>query len=261
MVLGPLAGVIRDRPLVVVPTGPLQSLPWSVLPSCRARPVSVAPSAALWLAACEAPLGGSGVAVAAGPGLPGAEAEAVTVARIHGVEPLLGALAGVGAVTAAIDGVNLAHLAAHGHVHPRNSLFSAVRLADGPLAVHDLERLRRAPDLVVLSACNVGSHAVVAGDELLGLTATFLAAGTQQVVASVLPVPDAATATLMEAFHAGLASGETAAAALARAQGSVDPADFSAVAAAAGFISMGAERAFVATARPDTRGALAGLRS
>lgn len=244
LVLAPLTRLTQGRPLVLVPTGPLQSLPWSVLPSCVARPVTVAPSAALWLAAHEAPDGGDGVVVAAGPGLPGAEREAAAIGRIHGVDPLVGAVATVDTVSAAIDGVHLAHLAAHGHVHPRNSLFSAIHLGDGPLAVHDLERLRRTPDLVVLSACNVGAHVVTSGDELLGLSATFLAAGTHQVVASVLPVPDVETASLMEAFHQVLAGGATAAAALATAQASVDPDDFAATAAAAGFVSMGAERPF-----------------
>jgi hypothetical protein len=35
--LAPLAAQVRDRPLVLVPTGPLQWLPWSLLPSCRGR--------------------------------------------------------------------------------------------------------------------------------------------------------------------------------------------------------------------------------
>ena len=49
--LAPLAALLGDRPLVVVPPGPLQSLPWPMLPGCAGRPVTVAPSAASWLAA------------------------------------------------------------------------------------------------------------------------------------------------------------------------------------------------------------------
>ena len=48
LLLRPLAAQLRDRPLVLVPTGALQSIPWSVLPSCLGRPVTVSPSAALW---------------------------------------------------------------------------------------------------------------------------------------------------------------------------------------------------------------------
>ncbi len=239
LVLGPLARAVGDRSLVLVPTGPLQSLPWSVLPSCVGRPVSVAPSAALWCAAERAPLDGDGITVAAGPGLPGADAEARAVAGLHGVTPILGGTATAAALSRALDGVRMAHIAAHGDVHPTNPLFSAIQLHDGPLTVYDLEHVVRAPELVVLSACNVGRAAVTAGDELLGLTATFLAHGTRQVVASVMPVPDIETTTFMVAFHELLRTGRPAGAALAEAQAAVDVGDHAAVAAAAGFVSLG----------------------
>ncbi|MFC7613927.1 hypothetical protein ACFQV2_10575 [Actinokineospora soli] len=80
---------VPDRPLVVVPTGALHGAAWSLLPSCAGRPVTVAPSATLWLAATGVETSGD-VAVAAGPGLSRAEAEARAVAAIHGADPLLG---------------------------------------------------------------------------------------------------------------------------------------------------------------------------
>ncbi|WP_147268970.1 CHAT domain-containing protein [Sphaerisporangium album] len=49
--LGPLAGDIGDRPLVIIPTGALHTLPWPVLPACHGRPLCVASSAAAWLTA------------------------------------------------------------------------------------------------------------------------------------------------------------------------------------------------------------------
>jgi CHAT domain-containing protein len=180
------------------------------------------------------------------------------VADTHGVRPLLRGDATVDAVAAAIDGAHLAHIAAHGHVHPRNSLFSSIELDDGPLAVHDLERLFRTPDLVVLSACSVGTATVTAGDELLGLGATFLAHGTQQIVASVMPLPDAATAPLMTAFHQQLRAGRSAADALATAQALVDPDDPAATAAAAGFVCMGADRSLALAEAPVAAMAAAG---
>ena len=48
LLMRPVASQTADRPLVVVPTGALQSLPWSILPSCAGRPVTVTPSATLW---------------------------------------------------------------------------------------------------------------------------------------------------------------------------------------------------------------------
>ena len=239
LLLQPVASHTADRPLVVVPTGALQSLPWSILPSCAGRPVTVTPSATLWHAGRRDRGQGGAALVAAGPGLPGADTEAAAIAALHQVSALAGAAATVEAVTASLDGARLAHLAAHGRVHPDNPLFTSLTFADGPLTVYDVERLRQAPQLVVLAACDVGRSAVRAGDELLGLSATFLALGTRHVIASVVPVPDAETAPLMIAFHRLLATGVPATPALAQAQTQLGLSHPAAIAAAAGFVSIG----------------------
>jgi CHAT domain-containing protein len=245
VLLAPLANELADRPLVLVPTEPLHALPWSTQPSCAGRPVTVAPSAALWFAAHARPSAGprgaeSGtVVVVAGPGLPGAQAEAAAIAAIHSTSPLDGATATVAATMAALNGAGLAHLAAHGRVHPDNPLFSALLLADGPLTAYDLERLPRLPRLVILAACDSGRLVVRAGDELLGLTATLLSRGTNQIVAAVVPVPDAETTPLMVEMHRLLAAGESPSAALATAQEKVTRDASPAAAAAAGFVCLG----------------------
>ena len=126
----------------MVPAGALQSLPWPILPSCAGRPVTVTPSAALWLggrAGAAEPRSGPGL-VAAGPGLPGAEREAAAVAALHGVRPLLGGTATVDSVAAGLDGARVAHLAAHGRVHPSNPLFTSLTFTDGPFTVYDVEQ-------------------------------------------------------------------------------------------------------------------------
>ncbi len=233
LLLQPLG--LGDQPLVIVPTGPLQGLPWPVLPSCAGRPVAVSPSAALWRkAAAPTGEGAAGPIVAvAGPGLPDAAAEVAEVAAIHGVTPVEG---GAEETLAALDGARLAHLAAHGRVNAANPLFSALQLSDGPLTVYDLERLRIAPKLVVLAACESGRSVVKAGDELLGLSTTFLALGTRCVVASMVPVPDARTRPLMIALHERLAAGLPAATALAQTQH-----DAGDDVTAAGFVCIGAD--------------------
>jgi tetratricopeptide (TPR) repeat protein len=243
ILLGRLPAETGDRSLVLIPTGVLQSLPWSVLPSCRGRPITVAPSAALWHAGHRTPEQVGHVAIAAGPGLPGARMEATAVAAIHHTNPLVGASATVEAVTTALSGAGLAHLAAHGWIHPANPLFSSLRLADGPLTIYDLERLKQAPQLVVLAACDTGRAVVLAGDELLGLSATFLSLGSRQIIASVIPVPDAETTPLMIEFHQLLVTGLPAASALATAQRRLSDDSHAAMAAAAGFVCMGSEYA------------------
>jgi tetratricopeptide (TPR) repeat protein len=256
---GPLAGEIGDRPLVLIPTGVLQSLPWSILPSCSGRPVTVSPSAALWCTGLRPPDAGGHTVVASGPGLPGARSEAEEVAAIYRTTALVDDRANVGAVTAALDGADVAHLAAHGRVHLHNPLFSSLGFADGPLTVYDLEALHRAPQLVVLAACDIGRPVVPAGDELLGLGAAFIVQGTRQIVASVTPIPDAQATPLMVAFHRALAAGNSASVALAESQRQLASEDTVAMATAAAFVCVGAEYSLPPHLDPQPRPVAAGL--
>jgi CHAT domain-containing protein len=217
---------IGERPLVIVPAGPLHAVPWAVLPSCRGRAVSVAPSVRCWLRAAR--VGGAAAAGnavhgvssvwVAGPGLGHAEREVRALQESAGGRLLLGDEASVDGVLTALEGTQIAHIASHGHFRADQPLFSHVELADGPLYGYDLERLRCAPRLVVLSACEAGLSSMPAGAEMTGLAAVLLRRGTAALVASVLPVSDERTPAVMMSLHAGLRSGLGPAAALAAAQ-------------------------------------------
>ena len=102
-------------------------------------------------------------------------------------------------------------------------LFSSLELCDGPLNVYELQRLSRAPELIVLSGCDLAVSDTRPGDELLGFAAALIGMGSRTVIASVAPVPDAATKRLMIALHELLLAGESPAAALARAQAALGP--------------------------------------
>ena len=231
-----------DRSLVVVPTGTLHSVPWSLLPTCAGRPVTVSPSATLWHTAATRQRADSGAVVSvAGPGLPGAATEAREVASLYdGAVLLVDAAATAPAVLASMDGAAQLHLAAHGRVRSDNPLFSSLLLSDGPLTVYELEQLARAPRQVTLSACDTGRAHTVTGTEVLGFGAALLSAGTQTLVAPVVPVPDVATVPVMVAYHQALRDGLTPAAALATAQAGIDRSDGVTAAAAAGFVCLGA---------------------
>jgi len=218
--LGPIERLLGDRDLVIVPTMSLHALPWPALPSLQGRPVSVAPSAAQWVDAACAPRRRTGdVVLVAGPDLMFAEPELRAVGRHYrGAVRLRGQSATAERVQLAIDGARVAHIACHGHFRTDNPQFSSLRMADGPLMVYDLERLRQAPDLIVLSACDTALSAVHPGDELVGLSSALFALGTRTLVAAVSPVDDEAAMTLMIDFHARLAHGRSPAAALADAQ-------------------------------------------
>ena len=154
----------------------------------------------------------------AGPGLDHAEPEIAALAeRYPDAVVLTGAAATAAATAAALDGVALAHVATHGRFRADHPLFSSLDAADGPLYVYDLERLGATPQLLVLSACESALSGVRPGDELMGLASAVFALGTRTLIASVTPVNDADTRTLMLALHAGLAAGRPPAEALAAA--------------------------------------------
>jgi CHAT domain-containing protein len=242
LLVRPLLGEVGDRPLVVVPPASLHAVPWSTMPSCRDRPVTVAPSATTWLrAAASRPPRHRQVLLAAGPGLPGATAEVQALSRMHaGAIALAGPDATAAAVSAGLDGASLGHLAAHGVFRADNPLFSSLMLADGPLTVYDLERLNRAPHLLVLSSCDSGLAGVRAGDELMGLAAAMFPLGTAGIAASVVPVPDGATLQLMSGLHERLVAGASLPVALTGARSTLDADDPAAMAAGAAFVALGA---------------------
>ncbi|GAA3178151.1 CHAT domain-containing protein [Nonomuraea roseoviolacea] len=218
LLLRPVEREIAERPLVVVPAGVLHTVPWAALPCLRGRPVSVAASAAAWLAAgrrAPVPDGAPVVAAAAGPGLAHARTEVDRVLAGHprGRE----VPARTGPVMEALAAADVLHLAAHGVFHARSPLLSSITLDDGPLMAYDLLRLPRSPGLVVLSACDAGMARVPAEGALLGLAGAFLARGTACVVAGMVPVRDDDARAVMTLFHELLAHGEPPASALAAA--------------------------------------------
>jgi tetratricopeptide (TPR) repeat protein len=295
LLLGEARGQLGDGPVVVVPPGRLQAVPWALLPSLRRCALSVAPSAASWLSADRArasdraslaqhhPAGR--VVLARGPRLASGGAEVLQVAEEYSAERAAGGRSGaaggrsgaaggrsgaaggrsgaagrrsgtdspqaggelvvlgdgtatVASVLQCIDGADLAHIAAHGVFRADSPLFSSLSLDDGPLTVYDLERLRRGPRNLVLSSCDSGLLAPAGADEVLGLAGCLIPLGTTGIVASVLPVNDAAAVPLMIALHRELRTGADLADALCRARRGA--ADVLAVATGWSFVCLGA---------------------
>lgn len=211
--------------LFVVPGGatmrlPFAVLPWRGEPLGVARPISVLPSASV-LCLPQRVRTGNGRALVVGnpramswsPGqdqpavslspLPGAESEAVAVARVlDEVEPLTGPDATLDRVLPLLPKASVVHLATHGILDADAPLASAIALADGAqLTVGALVGQRLSADLVVLSACHTGTGAAVRGDELLGFGRTLLAAGARAAVVTSWAVNDTSAAVLMTEFH------------------------------------------------------------
>lgn len=220
LLLGPLHGLLGDRPMVIVPSGPCHALPWPTLPSLRGRPVAVSPSAALWLRAVSADgPDRRGSVLVAGPGLAHGTQEISQLSELYGAATTLTGAEATGArLAGAMEGCDLVHIAAHGSFRADNPLFSSLRLADGPLTVYDLERLRRIPRRIVLSACEAGQSVVTSSQELMGVSSALLSLGASTLVASVVAVSDEVTKSLMVELHRSLLQGRGPAEALASAQ-------------------------------------------
>jgi hypothetical protein len=225
------------RPVVVVPTGRLHGLAWRVLPRLAHQVVSVVPSLQGWAAGHHEHVRPRTTALIAGPHLEAASREVTTLARIHPRARLLD----VGSSTAercldALEHSSLVHFSCHGSFRSDNPLFSSLQVSDGDLTVYDLERCRRLPTTLVISACSVAQTAVLRGGGLLGMTSALIQLGVSSVIAPLTPVSDERSVALMVRLHGELRAGVPPAEALATASvldGELDP-------TAAAFVAIGA---------------------
>ena len=231
-------GLPGDGDVVVVPPAGLLTVPFGLMPSLRGRAVSVAPSLALWRRATQPPstavAGRQRVTLVAGPRLSAAQQEIVALAGTHEEATVLsGTAATVAAAVAALDGARLGHVAAHGTFRADAPLFSSLEMVDGPLMIHDIDRMARPPTLLVLSACDTGGVRPIGADEALGLVSGLLALGVRGVVASVVPINDDAAVPVMTHTHDAVGRGGSLAEGLRRARMMSEPDSVTAATAAA----------------------------
>lgn len=220
VLFGDAVRALGDGPLIVVPPARLHATPWGVLPALRNRPFAVAPSAASWLRAGSrrAPERRD-VVLVAGPNLGSRGAEVTTLRRTYDDARVLASGAATCEDTlSALNGAWLAHVAAHGVLRADNPLFSALTLDDGPLTVYDLERLKRAPYRLILSACESGIGTNAGADEVLGLASAVISLGTAGLLGSTVIVDDDAAVEVSLIVHEHLRAGADLAHALYRAR-------------------------------------------
>ena len=127
-----------------------------------------------------------------------------------------------------LSAYRVVHFATHGLLdtqHPQLSGLVLSRVSeqgaprDGFLRLHDIYQMRLSADLVVLSGCKTALGKNLRGEGIIGLTHGFFHAGAAQILASLWPVRDKATAELMRRFYRGLfQDGLSTAAALRQAQ-------------------------------------------
>lgn len=229
LVLQPLeAHLGRTNQLIVAPAGLLHTLPFAALWDgdhylIERFQMATVPSASLFVKLRSDRTGRSqGSMVVAGipdaltPNIPNEIAH--VAAQLPGCSVLLGEDATAAATQTALQGSALAHIACHGRYARQHPKASGLKLADRWLTLAEISRLRLANAHVTLSACDTGRVSIHAGDELVGLTRGFYAAGARSLIVSLWPVNDSSTTDLMTRVYAGHAGGASFGAALRQAQ-------------------------------------------
>ena len=218
----PLA-LAADTPLVISPPAGLRRVPWSAL---HPAPVFVVPAASFWPRTQQPQPGAGRVVLIAGPDLPGASEEVVRLRELHH-EPtvLMPPDSTIDAVLPALASADLAHLACHGRLRSDNPAFSALQLHDGLLTLHEMETRHIAPHRMVLAACDSAVGTAYEGNEVLGFVSALMARGTRGLVASIVPVSDAASVALMSELHRQVRSGNSLGEALFHARSGLDRED------------------------------------
>lgn len=106
------------------------------------------------------------------------------------------------------------HLACHGEISPDDPiggrlLLSPDGISGGSIEITDLFGIRlKDLSLAFLSGCYTGMGRMEAGDEVLGLSRAFLAAGAESVVVSLWDVEDASTSFLVQEFYRNVSRGQ-----------------------------------------------------
>jgi CHAT domain-containing protein len=114
------------------------------------------------------------------------------------------------AMSSRVGEYQIVHFATHGFFDSEHPERSGILLTnvdqngverDGLMALHDIYTLDLSAQLTVLSACQTALGKDVKGEGLVGLTHSFMSAGSKSVVASLWKVDDQATAALMSDFY------------------------------------------------------------
>ena len=143
--------------------------------------------------------------------------EVDSVSSTLGCAALTGSAATRHAVRTAVHNARVVHFACHGRFIPSLPTASGLHLADGWMSIRDLFDLELNADLVFLSGCETGRHAIDAAEELTGVARAMLASGAARLVTTLWSVRDASAVRVATRFHASFSSGNRPSCALREA--------------------------------------------
>ncbi|HEU4834923.1 MAG TPA: CHAT domain-containing tetratricopeptide repeat protein [Pyrinomonadaceae bacterium] len=128
------------------------------------------------------------------------------------------------ALNAHLGEYQIVHFATHGFLDSDHPELSSIVLSmvdkngdgkNGVMPLHDIYNMDLSAELTVLSACQTALGKDIRGEGFVGLTHSFISAGSRSVIASLWKVDDRATAALMEdLYQSMLQKGMSPAAAL-----------------------------------------------
>lgn len=114
------------------------------------------------------------------------------------------------ATSSRVGQYQIVHFATHGFLDSQHPELSGIVLSmmdrngvrkNGLMSLHDIYSLDLSAELTVLSACQTALGKDIKGEGFVGLTHSFMSAGSKSVVASLWKVDDRATAALMADFY------------------------------------------------------------
>jgi CHAT domain-containing protein len=208
--ISPLRQYCHGDRLVIVPHGPLHFLPFHALRKgeeylCDSFRISYAPSASVFFACQEKPVGANTSSLVFGIADERAPQILQEAASVAALLPQSSLRIGRDATSSLLRDqgpqTGLLHIATHGVYRQDNPMFSGIRLGDGYLNLFDLYQMRLNANLVTLSGCATGMNFVAAGDELLGLQRGLFYAGASTLLLSLWDVHDQSTSQLMQFFY------------------------------------------------------------
>ncbi|XP_078370535.1 uncharacterized protein LOC144654306 [Oculina patagonica] len=240
MIIAPVADLLEEPEIIIVPDRSLYKVPFAALPDKRGKylaetfRIRIVPSFTTLKLIQDSPAdyhSQTGALIVGDPDvglvrykgkkknisrLPCAGNEAAMIGRLLGVQPLLGEQATKQAVLDRINSVSLVHFAAHGDAErgeialcPPRPITKIPVEEEYLLTMSDISRVQLRAKLVVLSCCHSGQGETKV-EGVVGIARAFLGSGARSVLVALWALEDSATEQLMNNFYGHLVLGESA---------------------------------------------------
>jgi CHAT domain-containing protein len=245
--IDPVNKKVKDKDLVIVPTGIFNYIPFEVLMNPKTNDYLIQERAVRYLYSIktigEKESNSNGTKLAFAPdfnntlnqayairsgydALEGAQLETKILSNAYGFELFNGKEASKQNFLASVKQANLIHLASHAmldEVDPMRSFIvfdnlDSLSKDEQRLYAYELYGLNLNADLAVLSACNTGMGKQKKFNGVVSLAKAFQFAGVNSTVMSLWPVQDESTAEIMQLFYGFLDDGLTKSEALRQAK-------------------------------------------